>query len=273
MKKIIALALSSVMVLTLFACGKASEEESTNEEYTLNDDADLTLSDDELLDEELDETEVYELLEETDEEELEVPEVPQREEPEASEKPTTPPPAEQPNVEPPAGNEQPAVPPEGEHAPAVPPEGEHAPAVPPEDDGLDMPEMGGTTEGMGQGGTASVEKFNAIYATVGDGPYMELLDEQFLIDFYGIDPSLYNSFAFSKAMMMTNIDEICIIEATDGNVDAVKAILTARAENVANPAFNYPSNIEIAENYVILVKGNFVMYAVGTFVDDFASKF
>lgn len=303
MKKITALALASVMTLSLFACGKNDEDlvDETVEEQ-LEDEANLTL-DGEIEDLELEdlEEEEYEVEPLLDEEAPQLEEKPPLEEkpqeippaleaPKDEEKPVVPPAVEAPKDEekplaPPSDEDKPAAPPEGEeHAPAVPPEGDfyapaappeddvYAPAVPPEGDDMGMPEIGGYPEGMGQGGPASTSLYNSIYNSISGEKMLDLLDEEFLVDFYGIDPSLYDSFAFAKAMMMTSIDEVCIIEASAGNVSAVESILRARAESVKN-GWNYPSNLEAAANYVVITKGNFVMYAVGTHVDDFATKF
>lgn len=94
-------------------------------------------------------------------------------------------------------------------------------------------------------------------------PQLEL-DALMLEESYGITEDMYVSFQGRIPMMTAHCDEYIIIEATDGQVDAIKEAFMLRQEYLANPAnMGYPEHIEFAENYVLESTGNMIVFAIG----------
>lgn len=102
------------------------------------------------------------------------------------------------------------------------------------------------------------------------------LDEAKLLELYGLDDTLVESFVSTIPMMSAQIDETTIIKATEGNAEKVKEKILKRQEVMMTDAF-YPELVEHVENYKLVVNGDYVIFAVGphaeTYVKSFESKF
>lgn len=266
MKKLLALALVSAMTMSLFACGNTDELDENlidehledrleNGEHPEGGPSDLGLDGEEGERPVAPHDEDGELPEgETPVERVPEPEAPKEEKPvEQTTPPTqtggteTPPP-----TTPPAGNEEAPVPPT-------------APEETPE-----VPEVEGNTS-SNQSEALFNKVMNAL--TVDEVAPMMGLDEDMFVDFYNVaDTSIYASFSANLPMMSAVLSEVTIVEATDGNVSNVQSLLLARAQTVINNNVSgYPSHTEMAPNYKLIVKGNFVIYIVGEMAEEIAT--
>lgn len=117
------------------------------------------------------------------------------------------------------------------------------------------------------------EVIDAVYGDIAEDVKMALaeMDESILADMVGVDPTHVANFKSVAPMMSATIDTVIIIEATEGNVEAVQAVLEQYRDNKimsldpAQGGMSYPGQLEQAKSAQVVVSGNYVAYyLVGT---------
>ena len=112
------------------------------------------------------------------------------------------------------------------------------------------------------------EKYGSDYTAVAMGMPIE---EMYITDFLELDSSVYEEFAGSISMSMTNSDAFFVIKAKDGKAEQVQKAMEKRlADLVAQYEF-YPvsGSFERAQAGEVYVKGNYVfLIVVGVLTDD-----
>lgn len=164
-----------------------------------------------------------------------------------------------------------------EVTPDVTPETTPAPTPTPDPTPAPAPEATTTPEAEKEEITTSVavdvsalldEVSNSITA---ERPMLGRPDEQMVADMYGIDQTLVRQIAVEIPMMTGQADETVILEAIDGKVDEVKALLISRQEILLASA--YPSLVDFITNYKLVTNGNYVIFAIGEHADTYVSAF
>lgn len=123
----------------------------------------------------------------------------------------------------------------------------------------------------------TVEEFyyNTLDSIDGETPFlMNILDVDPLMveDMFGLTEDMYEEAGFFLPGMSALIDEVSIVKASEGNLDAVVEALNNRLETVKANAF-YPEHVELVQNAVVVQNGNYVMFAVGNMVDVYVDAF
>ena len=98
---------------------------------------------------------------------------------------------------------------------------------------------------------------------------MELSEEE-LQNLYNIDPAKLEEYSVRIPMMNVKTNEIAVLKVKDAaDVADVEAAIKTRAENVMQSFEQYlPDQYEIAKNYQIVVKGNYVLFVISDRADD-----
>ncbi len=114
----------------------------------------------------------------------------------------------------------------------------------------------------------------AFQDAYGSGPITNApydIDETSLSELFHIDPSWVISYRGSMAGMMTNCDELLVVQAKDGQIDAVRQALEQRLSEQKDSFAHYPvmfNDIRLDDAKVI-TKGNYAaLLIVGVITDE-----
>ena len=77
---------------------------------------------------------------------------------------------------------------------------------------------------------------------------------------YGVTPDMYDAYVGELPMMMTNVDTLIIVQAKDGQVEAVETALNAYRDMMVNDTMQYPMNLGKIQASRVDVIGNFVCF-------------
>jgi len=95
-------------------------------------------------------------------------------------------------------------------------------------------------------------------------PILMDLDDTTLNEIYGIDLSLLEEYAVKIPMMNIKTNELAVIKVKDeAKVEEVKKNVEQRAEMVKQSFEHYlPDQYEIAKNYLLEVKGKYILFVI-----------
>lgn len=77
---------------------------------------------------------------------------------------------------------------------------------------------------------------------------------------FGLTSDMYDAFFGEMPMISTNADTLIIIQAKDGQVEAVEEVLNNYRENLVNDTMQYPMNVGKIQASRISTFGNFVCF-------------
>lgn len=77
---------------------------------------------------------------------------------------------------------------------------------------------------------------------------------------YGVTADMYDAYVGELPMMMTNVDTLIIVQAKEGQVEAVEAALNAYRDMMVNDTMQYPMNLGKIQASRVDVIGNFVCF-------------
>lgn len=100
-------------------------------------------------------------------------------------------------------------------------------------------------------------------------------DATMLKDMYGLDEALFQDYVVLMPMMNISTTEFAVFQVKDGkDIPAVEEGIKKRAEAVQKSFEQYlPDQYENAKNFKLVVKGNFVLFAIAKDAADVAAKF
>lgn len=103
---------------------------------------------------------------------------------------------------------------------------------------------------------------DAVVEVLGENywPNMEMTAEM-LEESLGISPDMYDAFFAEMPMISTHVDTLIIIQAKEGQVEAVEDALNTYRENQINNSVQYPMNVGKVQASRIEVTGNYVIFA------------
>lgn len=101
------------------------------------------------------------------------------------------------------------------------------------------------------------------------------MPEEMLVDAYGIDLSLLESYSVQMPMMNVHAEEIAVFEVKDEkDIDAVKEGIAKRQKALEEQWSSYlPEQYELVKASKTVVKGNLVLYVVSAQADKIVSNF
>ena len=121
---------------------------------------------------------------------------------------------------------------------------------------------------------------DALNGTYEFSNFLELADQEMTDAFYpGLTGIATEQCLVYATMMSMNMGELVLVQVKDGkDVDAVKAILQARIDNMANGGAWYPEPIRIwSECSKVVSNGNYIMMVVNdkyqSIINDFNALF
>lgn len=95
-----------------------------------------------------------------------------------------------------------------------------------------------------------------------------------LLSLYGIDSSAVEEFSLNMPMMMVHATEIFIARATPGNMDAVKAGIALRKQNLLDQWSTYlPAQYDLVEKAQVVTSGDYVLFVIAEEADTIAGIF
>lgn len=77
---------------------------------------------------------------------------------------------------------------------------------------------------------------------------------------FGLTADMYDAFFGEMPMISTNVDTLIIIQAKEGQVEAVEGVLNAYRDNLVNDTMQYPMNVGKIQASRIETFGNFVCF-------------
>ena len=148
------------------------------------------------------------------------------------------------------------------------PEASTKPEAPTKPEASAKPEVPQTPEATS---LSSSEVFSQITSGLELPNQMEL-DADLLMNLYGIDASLLESYCVKMPMMSFQITEIGVFKVKDANnVDSIVAGINKRAGDVGSVL--YPSLQETFDSRVVVTKGNYILFAMDENASTIAANF
>lgn len=148
------------------------------------------------------------------------------------------------------------------------PEASTKPEAPTKPEASAKPEVPQTPETTS---LSSSEVFSQITSGLELPTQMEL-DADLLMNLYGIDASLLESYCVKMPMMSFQITEIGVFKVKDANnVDSIVAGINKRAGDVGSVL--YPSLQETFDSRVVVTKGNYILFAMDENASTIAANF
>lgn len=110
-------------------------------------------------------------------------------------------------------------------------------------------------------GVTPQELKDAVVAALGENfwPNMEI-PADFLEMTYGVTPDMYDAYVADMPMISANVDTLIIVQAKEGQVEAVEAALNAYRDVLVSDTFQYPANLGKIQASRVDVIGNFVCF-------------
>ena len=102
---------------------------------------------------------------------------------------------------------------------------------------------------------------DAVIEALGDDfwPNCEIPPE-YLEETYGISPDMYDAYVADMPMISMNVDTLIVVQAKEGQVEAVKAVLDTYRDYLVNDSRQYPMNVGKIQASRVDVIDNFVCF-------------
>lgn len=106
-------------------------------------------------------------------------------------------------------------------------------------------------------------------------PNMAELTEDDIVNVYNIDPTKLEDFSANIPLMNVKANELAIFKVKDTkDVAEILAQVKVRSENAMNAFDHYlPDQYEIAKNYTVVEKGNYVLFIISEQADELVTIF
>ena len=127
--------------------------------------------------------------------------------------------------------------------------------------GTDQEENGGENQAGESVSTVAIADLKqAVVDVLGENywPNTEMPAE--FLEGFGLTADMYDAFFGEMPMISTNVDTLIIIQAKNGQVDAVEDVLNAYRDNLVNDTMQYPMNVGKIQASRIETFGNFVCF-------------
>ena len=94
------------------------------------------------------------------------------------------------------------------------------------------------------------------------------IDDATLTDIYGIEKDLVANYVGEVPMIGTYVDSLIIIEATEGNVDAVETALNTYKDTLLGDSMQYPMNLAKINSSVVYSVDEYVFFIMLGAIDE-----
>ena len=118
------------------------------------------------------------------------------------------------------------------------------------------------------------EMVDEMLAKVEQPAMMELPADQ-VKDIYHIDPETFEEYAIRIPMMNVKTNEVAVMKVKNSDdVPKVEEAVKQRAEDVQKQFESYlPDQYEIAKNYQVVTKGDYVLFVISDQADELVNVF
>lgn len=100
------------------------------------------------------------------------------------------------------------------------------------------------------------------------------LDSATLLAVYGLDSSNLDAYICKMPMMNTKATEFFLAKVKDGKMDAVKAAVEKRQEDLEQQWSQYlPDQLDLVKNYKLVTNGNYILFVVSEYADAAVTAF
>lgn len=124
-----------------------------------------------------------------------------------------------------------------------------------------------TTEGDTTSSTDTI--LTAIRNAYGDNYLPDFaIPAEMLADTYGLTEGMYKSVSAEMPMISVNPDTVIIVEAADGQAEAVAAALNTYRDNKIQNEIQYPMNVAKVNASQVVTNGNFVAFILAGAIDE-----
>lgn len=105
-------------------------------------------------------------------------------------------------------------------------------------------------------------------------PALMPLDDETLLNVYGIDAADLEVYVARMPMMMVHATEFFLAKVKDGKLDTVKEALVARQAALDEQwSWYLPEQYELVKNYQLITNGNYILFCVCEEADSVVSLF
>ncbi|MGN0598128.1 MAG: DUF4358 domain-containing protein [Ruminiclostridium sp.] len=87
-------------------------------------------------------------------------------------------------------------------------------------------------------------------------------------DMFGLTADMYNAITAETPMISTHVDTVIVVEAKEGQADAVESALNAYRDSKVNDEMQYPMNVAKVNASRVVRNGNFVAFILAGAYDD-----
>lgn len=100
----------------------------------------------------------------------------------------------------------------------------------------------------------------AVVDVMGDNYWPSAQIPPEYLEGYGLTSDMYTDFFGEMPMISTNVDTLIVIKASEGQVDAVEAVLNSYRDTLVNDTLQYPMNVGKIQASRIEVLGDYVCF-------------
>ena len=122
----------------------------------------------------------------------------------------------------------------------------------PGDDSSQMPE-----EGISEQMSAIRQ---AVVDVLGDNYWPDTQIPPEFLEFYGLTSEMYADFWGEMPMISVNVDTLIVIQAKEGQIDAVEEVLNSYRDTLVNDTMQYPKNVGVIQASRIEVVGDYACF-------------
>lgn len=101
----------------------------------------------------------------------------------------------------------------------------------------------------------------AVVDVLGDNYWPDTQIPAEFLEGYGLTSEMYVDFWGEMPMISTNVDTLIVIQAAEGQIDAVEEVLNSYRETLVNDTMQYPMNVGVIQASRIEVVGDYACFA------------
>ena len=100
----------------------------------------------------------------------------------------------------------------------------------------------------------------AVVDVLGDNYWPDSQIPPEYLEFYGLTSDMYADFWGEMPMISANVDTLIVIQANEGQIDAVEEVLNSYRDTQVNNTMQYPKNVGIVQASRIEVVGDYACF-------------
>lgn len=100
----------------------------------------------------------------------------------------------------------------------------------------------------------------AVVDVLGDNYWPDTQIPAEYLEGYGLTSEMYADFWGEMPMISTNVDTLIVIQANEGQIDAVEEVLNSYRDTLVNDTMQYPMNVGVVQASRIEVVGDYACF-------------